>query len=149
MKKNIVFYLLISFCSFTLVSCNNDKATVDLTKTSIRDTTKKESPASNTSIELQAPDFTDAALTKYFSSYTAYLKKVVTAIRNRDEATTMKLFAEEGKQFNNRNKMEQKARSTTEEEQKFTIWLMQSMPYQTEIINSDYYKKYNEKYYKR
>ena len=101
----------------------------------------------NSHIDIQAPDFADPQIKKYYSNYTAYLKKVVTAIRNQDEAGTMKIFREEGKQWDNRNEMDQKAK--TEEEQKFTTWLMQSYPYQTEIIKSDYYKKYTEEYYKK
>ncbi|MEO6405699.1 MAG: hypothetical protein ABIY51_04290 [Ferruginibacter sp.] len=105
-------------------------------------------PTANNSIDLQAPDLADPTLKKYYQSYTAYLKKVLTSIRNHDEAGTMMLFKDEGKQFENKNEMETKARSTPEEEQKFTGWLMQSSPYQMEIVQSEYYKKYTKEYYK-
>ncbi len=88
----------------------------------------------------------DPALKKYYESNTTYIKKVLTAIRNKDEAATMKLLAEE--EFKNKKEMETEARSTPEEEQKFIGWLMLSAPYQTEIVQSEYYKKYNEEYYK-
>ncbi len=100
-------------------------------------------------IDLTAPDFSDPTIKQYYQTYTAYIKKVVTTIRDKDEAGTMKLFSEEGKQFENMNKMEKKARATPEEEQKFTTWLMQSFPYQKEIIQSDYYKKFYAAYFKR
>jgi len=118
-------------------------------------TEEKNQPQNNTqpaasynNIELQAPDFSDATLNKYYSDYTTYIKKVVALIHDKDEAGTMKLFRDEGKQFDNQMKWEQKARSTPEKEQKFTTWLMQSLPYQKEIIQSEYYKKFNEEYYK-
>ena len=56
----------------------------------------------------------------------------------------MKLFKEEGKKFKNKNQIYQKTASTPEEEQKFTTWLVQSLPYQKEIVQCDFYKKFNE-----
>jgi len=146
MKRKIIFYPLISFCAFIILSCNNDKQTnTDAKETTTQnDAPKEETVSSGTGMELQAPDFTNPTLKIYFSDYTAYLKKVVTSIRNKDEAGTMKRLTEDGKQFNNKNEMEAKAKS--EDEQKFTSWLMQSVPLQTEIIKSDYYKKYMEEH---
>ena len=151
MKRKIIFHPLITFCALTLFACNNGKQTDSDTKEiTVQNDAKKDKTSSTvTNFELQAPDLTDPALKIYFSDYTAYIKKVVTSIRNKDEAGTMKIFTEEGKQFDNRNEMEQKAKSTPEEEQKFTTWLMQSMPLQTEIIQSEYYKKFSEEYYKK
>lgn len=145
---NFLFILLFTILFFS--GCNESKQ---------KNTEAKENPpqsdlgvdkqaSANNNIDLQAPDFADPAIKQYYASYTTYLKKVVTAMRNKDEGGTMKIFREEGKQFNNSNEMEQKARATPEEEQKFTTWLMQSYPYQKEIIQSNYYKKYTEEYYK-
>lgn len=100
-------------------------------------------------IDLKAPDLTDPTLKKYYNDYTAYIKKTVTTIRNKDDAGAMKLFKEEGNQFDNSSAMEQKARATPGEEQKFTTWFMQSVPLLQEIVRSDYYKKFNEEYYKK
>jgi uncharacterized protein YciW len=75
---------------------------------------------------------------------------VVASIRNKDEEGTMKLFREEGNQWDpDRDKMEEKAKSTPEEEQKFNGWLVQSLAYVREIVQSPYYTKYNEEYYKK
>ena len=151
MKAKISFHTIIPLCTLIILACNNGNE-------SNAQTEKKDSPkeaktdkrvSENGNTDIQAPDFADPQIKKYYSNYTAYLKKVVTAIRNKDEAGTMKIFREEGKQWDNKNEMEEKARSTPEEEQKFTTWLMQSYPYQTEIIRSDYYKKYSEEYYKK
>ena len=149
MKAKISFHTIIPLCTLIILACNNGNETNAQTeKTAISKEAKKDKRVSeNSHIDIQAPDFADPQIKKYYSNYTAYLKKVVTAIRNQDEAGTMKIFREEGKQFDNRNEMDQKAK--TEEEQKFTTWLMQSYPYQTEIIKSDYYKKYTEEYYKK
>ncbi len=139
----------INFCGLFIIlitiffaGCNGQTKTEEKNQSQ----SDKQTTANN-SIDLQAPDLADPSLKKYFENYTAYIKKVVTSVRNKDEAETMKLFREN--EFKNKNEMEQKAASTTpEEEQKFTAWLIQSAPYQTEIIQSEYYKKYNEEYYK-
>ena len=151
MKAKISFHTIISFCTLVILACNNGNETNAQTekKDSPKEAKTEKRVSDNSTIDIQAPDFADQQIKKYYSNYTAYLKKVVTAIRNKDEAGTMKIFREEGKQWNNINEMEKKARSTPEEEQKFTAWLMQSYLYQTEIIKSDYYKKYQEEYYKK
>ncbi len=141
MKINFrgTFIILFTIC---FAGCNAQ------TKTKEKNQPQSDKTTSTTSnIDLQAPDLADPALKKYFQSYTAYLKNVLTGIRNKDEAGTMKLLG--GKEFKNKNEMEQKATSSTlEEKQKFNTWLMQSAPYQMEIVQSAYYKKYNEEYYK-
>lgn len=149
MKAKISFHTIIPLCTLIILACNNGNETNAQTekKDSPKEAKKEKRVSGNSHIDIQAPNFADPQIKKYYSNYTAYLKKVVTAIRNQDEAGTMKIFREEGKQFDNRNEMDQKAK--TEEEQKFTTWLMQSYPYQTEIIKSDYYKKYTEEYYKK
>ena len=151
MKAKISFHTIIPLFTLIILACNNGNETNAQTeKTAISKEAKKDKRVSeNSHIDIQAPNFADPQIKKYYSNYTAYLKKVVSAIRNKDEAGTMKIFREEGKQWDNKNEMEEKARSTPEEEQKFTAWLMQSYPYQTEIIKSDYYKKYTEEYYKK
>ncbi|MBC7872948.1 MAG: hypothetical protein H7Y01_03070 [Ferruginibacter sp.] len=140
---------VMAFLAFLLAGCSDDKQTKTTgseDKVTTDDKTSKDVIAS-TGSEIDAPDFTDPELKKYYGVYTAYLKKVVTSIRDKDEAGTMKIFTEEGKQFNNRNEMDEKARSA--EEQKYTAWLLQTIPYQKIIVESDYYKKFNEEYYKK
>lgn len=145
MKIKIPFLSLVLLFTILFEGCSDDKKAI----TAKENLPQSDEPVSaNNNSDLQPPDFTDPELKGYYSVYTAYLKKVVIAIRNKDEAGTMKIFREEGKQFDNRNEMEQKAKSSPEEEQKFTTWLMQSMPLQTEIVQSDYYKIFSEEYYK-
>jgi PBP1b-binding outer membrane lipoprotein LpoB len=134
MKIRIYNFLFILLFTILFAGCNerkqtNTKAKENQPQSDLK--TDKQASANN-DIDLQAPDFADPELKRYYSVYTAYLKKVVTAIRDKDETGTMKIFREEGKQFDNRNEMDQKAKP--EEEQKFTSWLLQSMPLQTEII---------------
>jgi PBP1b-binding outer membrane lipoprotein LpoB len=97
--------------------------------------------------ELTAPDFNDQARKEYYSSFTSYLKKVVTSIQNKDEEGTMNIFRQESARFNNKNEMDQEAQAA--EKDKFNSWLMQTIPYQKIIVESDYYKKYNEEYNKK
>lgn len=151
MKIRIFGFLFLLLFTILYSGCNDNKqANTEAKENQPQSDLKTDKQASaNNNIDLQAPDFADPGLKTYFSDYTAYIKKVVTSIRNKDEAGTMKIFTEEGKQFDNKNEMEQKAKSTPEEEQKFTTWLMQSMPLQTEIIQSEYYKKFSEEYYKK
>jgi hypothetical protein len=148
MKIRIPGFLLVPLFIILFAGCNDSKqSNTDAKENPSQGDLKTDKQASANDISLQAPDFADPELKRYYGVYTGYLKKVVIAIRNKDEAGTMKLFLEEGKQFDNRNEMDQKAK--TEDEQKFTTWLLQSMPIQTEIIRSDYYKKFNEEYYKK
>ena len=144
-------FLFILLFTILFAGCNDSKQKNAEAKENPRQSDAKtdKQASANNRIDLQAPDFAHPVIKQYYDSYTAYLKKVVTAIRNKDEAGTMKLFREEGKQFDNMNKMEQKARSAPGEEQKFTTWLMQSVPYQKEIIQSDYHKKYMEEHGKK
>ncbi len=151
MKIGISAFLFTVLFNILFVACNNSKETNEQAKESQPQSNLKMDTqvSANNNIDLQTPDFADPKIKQYYTRYTAYLKKVVTSIRNKDEAETMKIFTEEGKQFDNKNEMETRARSTPEEEQKFLTWLMQSMPLQTEIIQSDYYKKFTEEYYKK
>jgi PBP1b-binding outer membrane lipoprotein LpoB len=141
--------LLFIILAVLFAGCNENKKTNTETKENKAvGNGKTDSPTvANNNIDLQAPDFADPELKKYYNDYTDYLKKVLTAIRYKDEAGTMKIFTEEGKQFNNRNEMDQKAQSA--EKQKFNSWLLQSAVYQKEIVQSDYYKKFTEEYYKK
>ncbi len=143
MKIRIHFFLFIILFTVLFAGCNDSKQTNTEAKENQPQSDKQASL--NNNIDLQAPELADPSIRQYYNSDTTYLKKVVTAIRNKDEAGTMKLFTEEGKQFDNMNEMEIKARSTPEEEQKFTTWLMQAYPYQKEVIQSDYYKKFTQK----
>ena len=151
MKIRIRFFSFVLLFTILFAGCNDSKQTNTEAKENPPQSdlkTDKQASANN-NIDLQAPDLTDPELKKYFSDYTAYLKKVVTSIRNKDEAGTMKIFREEGNQFDNSSTMEAKVRTTPEEEQKFTTWFMQSIPLLQEIVRSDYYKKFNEEYYKK
>lgn len=149
MKNTITPCLFIALFTILSTGCTDNKKTNEATTESKQQTDgKTDKPASaDNSINLQAPDFADPALTQHYKNYTEYIKKLVTAIRNKDEAGTMKLFTEEGKQFDNRNEIDQKAQSA--EKEKFTTWLLQSAPYQREIVESPYYKKFMEEHYKK
>ncbi len=142
------FFLILVVAGLLFTNCSNNKET-KTSGTAGNDTTGTKpghTVPTGSAADLEAPNFADPALQQYFASYTDYIKKVVGAIQNKDEAATMKLFTDEGKQFNNKNEMEQKARAA--DEQKFTTWLLQTAPYQRIIVESDYYKKWNEEYYK-
>ncbi len=146
--RNLSFLFFVTF-TLLLAGCNDSKqsktqTTKEATENDVK--TDKQTSADNNP-DITAPDFADPVLREYYASYTAYLNKVVAAIRNKDEATTMKLFSEEGKKLNNRNEMDQKAKSA--EEQKFTTWLLQTVDNYKEIVQSPYFKKFNDEYYKK
>ena len=149
MKTHIPAFLFIVLFTILSTGCTDNKKTNEAKTENKQQSDSKtdKTASSDNSINLQAPDFTDAALKQYYKTYTDYIKKVVTAIRNKDEAGTMKIFTEEGKQFNDKNEMDQKAQAA--EKEKFTDWLLQSAPYQREIVESSYYKKFTEEYYKK
>ncbi len=129
---------MLPLCAITLLifllllRCGEGKKEKSINYVDNKENTSPSQP--HTTSDFTAPDFNDPTLKQYYTSYTDYLKKVVAAIRSNDEAGTMKLFREEGKQWDNRNEMEDKARSSPEEEQKFTTWLMKSLPYNKEIV---------------
>lgn len=144
------FAVFIFLSAFFVSGCSDNKQTKTETKGSTAESgdRKDKEVSSGNNATIEAPDFADPELKKYYSVYTDYLLRVVNAIRNKDEAGTMKLFREEGKQFDNKNEMDKKAQ--TQEEQKFNDWLLKTfVPYNQEIIQSDYFKKYNEEYYKK
>jgi hypothetical protein len=143
-----------TFCLSTIVfitlffaGCNDNKQTKTEKELSQTDDKAAKKDAANNNIQINAPDFADPELKLYFNDYTNYLKKVLTAINNQDESGSIKLFTEEGRKFDNRNEMEQKAQA--QEKEKFNTWLMQTIPYQKIIVQSDYYKKFSEEYYKK
>ncbi|MEO6611383.1 MAG: hypothetical protein ABIT05_04595 [Chitinophagaceae bacterium] len=148
MKITKLFFLILAFAGFLFTGCSNNKEpkTTGTAENTATGTKTGNTVPTGSAADLEAPDFSDPALKQYFALYTNYLKKVIVSIQNKDEAGTMKLFTDEGKQFNNKNEMEEKARAA--EEQKFTAWLMQTAPYYRIIVESDYYKKWNEEYYK-
>ena len=99
---------------------------------------------------IKVPDYADPEIKQFYQSYIAYTKKVLVAIRKKDEAAVMKLFKEEGNQFDVKaQEMEKRVRTNPTEEQKWKTYIMQIYPYQKEIIQSAYYKKFNEEYYKK
>ncbi len=144
MKINHTFFLLVAFFAVLFAGCTDNKQSKTETTGS---QPQKEVPTDTQPSDLQAPDLADPKMKEFYSSYTTYLNNVVAAIRNKDEARAMKLFSEEGNKFNNKNEMDKKAQAS--EEQKFNTWLMQSIKPHTEIIQSEYYKKFNEEYYKK
>ncbi len=149
MAKTVYSLFCVAFFSLLLAGCGDSKETKTEGKADQSETSGKmdKVQADNTDTEVKAPDFTNPELKKYFGIYTAYLNKVVASIQNMDEVGTMKIFTEEGKQFNDKNEMEQKAQS--EEKEVFNAWLLETMPAQKIIVTSDYYKKFNEAYYKK
>lgn len=145
MKYPITCLLSILLFAFFVTGCNRRQSNGESPG---KESISNQRASLDNSIVIESPDFADPEIKKYYCSFTAYLKKVVTTIRNKDERATMKLFSEEGKQFDDRNTMEEKARAIPAEEQKFTTWLMQSYPYQKEIFESDFYKKFTGDEYK-
>ncbi len=142
--------MLIFLSASLFLGCSDNKETKKEAKgtTTESDTKPGKEVSTGDNVSIEAPDFADPELKRYYSVYTDYLTRVVTAIRNKDEAGTMKLFREEGKKFDNKNEMDKKAQ--TQEEQKFNTWLMKTfVPYNKEIVQSEYFKKYNEEYYKK
>lgn len=148
MTRKFHFCFAVILLVFLATACSDNKESKSEKKeTSGADTGGEKEVAGGSSKEIEAPDFKNPELKQYYALYTAYLIKVVTAIQNNDEAATMKLFTEEGKQFSNRDEMETKARA--DDEGKFRTWLVSTMPHQAIIVKSDYYKKFNEAYYKK
>ena len=99
---------------------------------------------------IKVPDYADPEIKQFYQSYISYTNKVLVAIRKKDEAAVMKLFKEEGNQFDVKaQEMEKRVRTNPTEEQKWKTYIMQIYPYQKEIIQSVYYKKFNEEYYKK
>jgi hypothetical protein len=89
---------------------------------------------------IAAPDLADVQMKQYFGDFTAFLKKVIPAIRNKDEAATMKMLTAIGNKFDNLNEIEKKAQSRGE--QTYNNWFMKIVPYQKELILSDYFSKF-------
>ena len=99
---------------------------------------------------IKVPDYADPEIKQFYQSYISYTKKVLVAIRKKDEAAVMKLFKEEGNQFDVKaQEMEKRVRTNPTEEQKWKTYIIQIYPYQKEIIQSVYYKKFMEEYYKK
>ncbi|MEO5948452.1 MAG: hypothetical protein ABIP79_16665 [Chitinophagaceae bacterium] len=144
MKIKHILFLSVVFFTVLFAGCTDNNQSKTETKES---QPQKEVTTDTRTSDLQAPDLADPVLKEYYSSYTTYLNNVIAAIRDKDETRAMKLFSEEGKKFNDNNNMEKKAQAA--DAQKFNTWLMQSMKYQSEIVQSDYYKKFNEEYYKK
>ena len=148
MKKKNFSRVAIFALILGVIACNNDKEAKQTTK---EDKTVNTNPTTqvpaSTYGDFVAPDYNDPELKQYYVNYTAYIKSVAAAIQNKDEATAMRLFADEGKNFKDNNEMEKKAQAESPE--KFTAWLTQSLAYQRIIIQSDYFKKFNDEYYKK
>ena len=67
---------------------------------------------------------------------------MLVAIRKKDEAEVMRLFKEEGKQFDVKaQEMEKRVRTNPQKNKNWKTYIMQIYPYQKEIIQSAYYKK--------
>ncbi len=102
-------------------------------------------PGSQAIQTIQVPDFADPQVKQFYQSYTDYTIKVVKAIRQKDEAATMQLFRTEGRQYGNKmHEMENKVRSNPAEEKKWEPYIMKMFPYQKEIVQSAYYKKFTQ-----
>ena len=94
---------------------------------------------------VSVPDFADPQVKQFYNSYTDYTIKVLKAIRQKDEAATMELFRTEGGQYGNKmQEMENKVRSNPAEEEKWKPYIMKMFPYQKEIVQSAYYKKFTQ-----
>lgn len=107
----------------------------------ITQNTATKKPGSQTAISIEVPNFANSATKQFYDAYTSYIKKAVIAVRNKDEATFMKLVLE-GKALEQKFEyyMSEK-KSTPEDIRKKQAWNKQAMPYIQEIIQSDYNKK--------
>lgn len=96
---------------------------------------------SKSAVKIVVPNFADPLTKQFYEEYTAHIAKAVTAIRNKDEATFMKLTLE-GKKLEKKFQyyMSEK-KSTPEDIKKKQAWNKQAMPYIQEIIESDFNKK--------
>lgn len=144
--KLFISFLSLVFFFVVSTGCNNTKEEKTEAGSEQKQVENKAEPETVQG-DLIAPGFSDPELKQYYHGYTEYLKNVVSAIRNKDENAAMTLFTNEGKKYNNAVEIE--ARAKAADEQKFNTWLMQTMPYQQEIVKSEYYKKFNEEYYKK
>ena len=151
MKKRIHFALPLVLVAVLFTKCADHKPASSETIEVVEKDKADRKPSVNANLESEVPDFSAPAAKQYYGGFIAYLKKVVTTIRNKDEAGVMKLFREEGSQWDNdRDKMEALAKSTPADEQKFNTWYLQSVvPLLHEVVRSDYYRKYNEEYNKK
>ncbi len=150
MKTKILVALPAFLLAFSFTNCSDHKTVITESTENVQKD-KTENPATTVDMQPSVPDFSDRAAKQYYTGYIAYLTKVVTSIRNKDEAGTMKIFREEGNQWDkDKEEMEAKVKSTPEEEQKFNAWFLQSVvPLLQETVRSDYFKKYNEEYHKK
>jgi hypothetical protein len=137
MKIKIQSFLFLVFFTIFFAGCNGQ------TKTKEKNQPRSDKqPSVKSNINIQVPDFNDAAINQYYKTFTNYIKKAVTAVRNKDEAAWNGLV-EESKQFGGEEEagIWAKAKSTPEGKQKAEAWEKQAMPYLAEIIQSDYNKK--------
>src|SRR5688572_18762034 len=144
--KNPSLLFITTFILFC-VGCNNsDKPKTSENKDPLHAESTKTDSGKNDEL-VKAPDFADPELKLYYGAYTDYMNRLVNAIQNNDEAATMKLFNEEGIKYKNRSEMDKKA--TAADEPTFTAWLLKSLNSQKIIVQSGYYKKFNEEYNKK
>lgn len=104
-------------------------------------TTPAQGKILKSNVNIVVPNFADPLTKQFYAEYTTHIKKAVLAIRNKDEATFMKLTAE-GKKLEKKFQyyMSEK-KSTAEDIKKKQAWNKQAMPYIQEIIQSDYNRK--------
>lgn len=60
----------------------------------IAQNTATKKPGSQTVISIEVPNFANSATKQFYDAYTSHTIKAVIAVRNKDEATFMKLAAE-------------------------------------------------------
>jgi seryl-tRNA synthetase len=87
------------------------------------------------------PYFADPLTKQFYTEYTAHIEKAVLAIRNKDEATFMKLRGEGKKLEKKFQYFMSERKSTSEDIKKKQAWNKKAMPYIQEIIQSDYNQK--------
>jgi len=93
-------------------------------------------PSRQALLIIDVPKFDNPAATQFYEAYTAYVKKAVTAIRNKDEAAWKSLVKDE-KDLNEKEKQMLKTKLTPGDLKRKQALLMRAMPYLQEIDQSD------------
>ncbi len=112
----------------------------------ITETTKRNI---DTTIKINVPDFADAMVASFYKAYAAHIINCVKAIRTKDVAK-INAALDNGNRFNDSLPIvEKKVTAIPAERQKFRDFLIQTFPYQKEIVQSEYYKNYMNDYLKK
>ncbi len=96
---------------------------------------------------IKVPSFADPVAMKFYTTYSNHLIKCIKAIREKNEAKTLALFKDPGKQLVEQEKIISKETiKNPVEKQKYIEWTKNVYPYIKEVEHSAYYiKAYGKK----